>query len=54
MFDHLNASPDIKLKSIEIDDELTGRRIKKLSQPIDSEDEDASGTGSRTKDPRLE
>lgn len=28
-FDHINGSPDIKLKSIEIDDEVTGKRIKK-------------------------
>lgn len=33
-FEHLNNSPDIKLRSIEIDDELTGRRLKKLAAPV--------------------
>lgn len=28
-FDHINGSPDVKLKSIEIDDEVTGKRVKK-------------------------
>lgn len=49
-FEHMNNSPDIKLRSIEIDDELTGRRLKKLAAPVNDTDsqyqeDDNSGTG---------
>lgn len=53
--DHMNDTPDYKLRSIEIDDELTGRRIKKLVALNDAEsqdigeipEDDNSGTGHR-------
>lgn len=48
-FEHMNNSPDIKLRSIEIDDELTGRRRKKLTAPVNDnesvQEDDNSGTG---------
>ena len=48
-FEHLNQSPDIKLKSIEIDDELTGKRQKKRDgepqQLLDIDEFDNSETG---------
>ena len=51
-FDHINQSPDIKLRSIEVDNDLTGRRQKPLGNQgagVDSdgksEADDNSGTG---------
>jgi hypothetical protein len=53
-FDHINNSPDIKLRSIEVDDDLTGRRQRpggNLAAGADSdgksEADDNSGTGHR-------
>ena len=53
-FDHINNSPDIKLRSIEVDDDLTGRRQRPGGNPaagVDSdgksEADDNSGTGHR-------
>ena len=49
----MNNSPDYKLRSIEIDDELTGRRVKKLVNLGDTDSneniplDDNSGTGHR-------
>ena len=55
-FEHMHNSPDYKLRSIEVDDELTGRRIKKLvnaNNDVDSQEgtlpeDDNSGTGHRS------
>ena len=53
-FDHINNSPDVKLRSIEVDDDLTGRKQKvpgAQTAGIDSdgksEADDNSGTGHR-------
>lgn len=50
-FDHINNSPDIKLRSIEVDDDITGRRHKNNAAAVDSdgksEADDNSGTGHR-------
>lgn len=50
-FDHLNNSPDIKLRSIEVDEDITGRKHKTNAAAADSdgksEADDNSGTGHR-------
>lgn len=50
-FDHINNSPDIKLRSIEVDEDITGRRHKTNAAAADSdgksEADDNSGTGHR-------
>ena len=50
-FDHLNNSPDIKLRSIEVDEDITGRKHKNNAAAADSdgksEADDNSGTGHR-------
>jgi len=51
-FDHINNSPDIRLRSIEIDNELTGRKLKSNAAAVvdsdgKSEADDNSGTGHR-------
>ena len=50
-FDHINNSPDIKLRSIEVDEDITGRRHKINAAAVDSdgksEADDNSGTGHR-------
>lgn len=49
-FDHINNSPDIKLRSIEVDDDITGRRHKNNAAADSdgkSEADDNSGTGHR-------
>lgn len=50
-FDHINNSPDIKLRSIEVDEDITGRRHKNNAAAADSdgksEADDNSGTGHR-------
>jgi hypothetical protein len=50
-FDHINQSPDIKLRSIEVDDDITGRRQRNNAAAADSdgksEADDNSGTGHR-------
>jgi len=44
-FDHLNNSPDIKLKSIEIDDDFQGGKNRNEDNLSDQFADDHSGTG---------
>lgn len=45
-FDHFNNSPDIKLKSIEIDDEFSGQQQREADETFP---DDNSGTGHKAK-----
>lgn len=52
MFNNLNASPDIKLKSIEIDDNFSANRNKSNAKFAEAGD-DGSGTGHKVSNTRT-
>ena len=52
MFNNLNASPDIKLKSIEIDDNFSANRNKSNAKFEEAVGDDNSGTGHKVSNTR--